>query len=341
MTDKEMSGVEKPSDLIECGDEQDVDLAALLEIADELQCRSEYAKSSPVDANSIGIVDGIGDAPERIRKAVEGAPKLDADRKNMVIRCRTCRTRREAAADWVEAQGGLDVVKAVSDVLRECVERRDEVLAKLGIEADDEDSESTHDAIMKELDKRLMPCDLTWPCWDDGLPVTRDDAPEHVTAVALYLDGSGYGLLDAIIENAAGERVKRPEPEVLGADGLPACAPMTVGEAVFGVDHASAQECAQGAPQYAAGGVLNSVDEGVMVEAGEWIIPLSMAEKLFPDGSTKYGEEVYEIDQARSDHEKAVVVKTVCQNTAKTETKSRLLKEDRTAEYMRYLGYGA
>ncbi len=112
---------------------------------------------------------------------------------------------------------------------------------------------------------------------------------------------------------------------------LPACAPMTVGEAVFGVDHTSAQECAQGAPQYTAGGIFNSVDEGVMVEAGEWIIPLSMAEKLFPGGSAKYGEAVYEIDQARSDHEAAVVKKMVCQNTAKTDEETTWYPDVETA----------
>lgn len=31
--------------------------------------------------------------------------------------------------------------------------------------------------------------------------------------------------------------------------------------------------------------------------------------------------------------------KEVCQNTAKTESVSRMLKEDRTAEYTRFLGF--
>lgn len=69
---------------------------------------------------------------------------------------------------------------------------------------------------------------------------------------------------------------------------LPACAPLTAGE-------------------------------GVYVEAGEWIIPLAMAAKLFGGGPIEVAEAVYEIDPARSDDEKATVVKTVCQNTAKNE----------------------
>lgn len=36
-----------------------------------------------------------------------------------------------------------------------------------------------------------------------------------------------------------------------------------------------------------------------------------------------------------------VDAKKVCQNTAKSERASRVLKEDRTADYIRFLEYGA
>lgn len=132
-------------------------------------------------------------------------------------------------ADQIEREREACSVDNLADSYDHMVEFRARVAGALGVPLEG-DPATVHEAVFAELDKRLMPCDLTWPCWDDGSPITRDDAPEHVTAVALHLDGSGYGLLDAILENAAGERVKRPETEVLGADGLP----VEPGQTVYG-----------------------------------------------------------------------------------------------------------
>ena len=88
------------------------------------------------------------------------------------------------------------------------------------------------------------------------------------------------------------------------ADGaaLPACAPLTVGEAVF----------------------------------GEVIMPIAdMAEviaKAIADTAPKPKPAALAMP---------LPAKEVCQNTAKTEPASRVLKEDRTAEYIRFLEYGA
>ena len=294
--------VDRLCDLIEHGGGQDVDVAALLEVAEELECRSEYAKNSPLDANRIGIVDGIGDAPERIRKAVENAPKPDVDvaalmgladkmekdankavfddrdgvegfytsmlavytncirkavegapsayeRLTAYVEQSAEDSEREAAADWVEAQGGLDVVKAVSDVLRECVERRDEVLAKFGIEADDEDSESTHDAIMAELERRLMPPGMEWPGFEDGERIEFGSAVDGLGEPCekfIFTRSMGYvcQLQDADGNMAnvfCGNRLARPEPEVLGADKLP----ILKGETVY-IDAAHAAMAGKG-----------------------------------------------------------------------------------------------
>ncbi|MBX9032654.1 hypothetical protein [Gordonibacter massiliensis (ex Traore et al. 2017)] len=158
-------------------------------------------------------------------------------------------------ADQIEREREACSVDNLADSYDHMVEFRARVAGALGVPLEG-DPATVHEAVFAELDKRLMPCDLTWPCWDDGSPITRDDAPEHVTAVALHLDGSGYGLLDAILEHAAGERVKRPEPEVLGADGLP----IKDGETMYTLD---------GKPF-----VVEQIDRGVVwCVGGGWMPP--------------------------------------------------------------------
>lgn len=82
-----------------------------------------------------------------------------------------------------------------------------------------------------ELGKRTMPDGLEWPLWGDGKPIARGDAPDGIAAVMIMLDGSGYELIDMpdYAVRPRGERVKRPEPEVLAADGLP----IKVGDTVY------------------------------------------------------------------------------------------------------------
>ena len=72
------------------------------------------------------------------------------------------------------------------------------------------------------VSKRLMPEGMEWMLWDDGRPVTYDDAPDDVVGVYLALDGSGYALmtdLPAQLMSEPSERVKRPA-KVLDADGV-------------------------------------------------------------------------------------------------------------------------
>ena len=80
-------------------------------------------------------------------------------------------------------------------------------------------------------EKNMMPEGLEWPRWDDGKPIARGDAPDGIAAVMVMLDGSGYELIDMpdYAVRPRGERVKRPEPEVIGADGLP----IKIGDTVF------------------------------------------------------------------------------------------------------------
>lgn len=86
-------------ELIEHGGKQDVDVAALREVASAIEL---YVKARcPID-----VVCAASYA-ERIRMAIDGAP----EQSNIVALCKPCRTKRDAAADWVEQQGGLDEVK--------------------------------------------------------------------------------------------------------------------------------------------------------------------------------------------------------------------------------------
>lgn len=125
---------------------------------------------------------------------------------------------REAASDWVD-------------------DFRDEVAGMLGIACNGM-VDDVQDAVMVELDKRLMPPGMEWPRFEDGTQITCDDAPEYITAVCLALDGSCYALHYDMPDDErmciyeASERVKCPVTEVLGADGLP----IKVGETVYLTD---------------------------------------------------------------------------------------------------------
>lgn len=211
-------------ELIEHGGKRGADVAALRELADDLESLEVSASSAEFAS---GYEDGCEYAAERIRKAVEGAP----DRGNIVSRCRPCRTEREAAADWVAAQGGLSVVHDYP--------KMDEFVASLANELEVSDDvgcgDDLRDAVKGELDKRLMPLGMEWPRWDDGKQVSHYDTLEDATAICLALDGSCYSLHYDMSDGErlclfdGSERIKRPEPEVRGADGLP----IKVGETVY------------------------------------------------------------------------------------------------------------
>lgn len=183
-------------ELIEHGSTPDVDVAALRELADDLE-------SLEVTASSAEFASGYGDgckyAAERIRKAIEGATVPDAE----------------------------------SDAERSCaalLEWRDQVAGLLGIDSESI-ADEVQDAIMAELDKRLMPPGMEWPRFDDGEMVNvgdyilHDGKSERVQGIYLYKASVTLSLVGVDHEKLHtikyGERVKRPEPEVLGADGLP------------------------------------------------------------------------------------------------------------------------
>lgn len=232
-------------ELIIHGGKQDVDVVGLLELARRVEstrgeeddpCRffGRYNKpcgDCPAYHDDCGKVM-LGDIAERIRKAVEGAPKQG----NIVALCKPCRTKHDAAADWVEQQGGLDVVQDYS--------RMDEFVAKLandlGVSDDIGCGDDIRSAISEELDKRLMPQGCEWPRDRDGKRIKFGEEwldgagkPHTLHCVEFRCMGAnvimGWPDGDSISYNLwPGERVKRPEPDVLGADGLPIKAGETV-----------------------------------------------------------------------------------------------------------------
>ena len=241
-------------ELIEHGGKQDVDVVGLLELARQVEstrgeeddpCRyfGRYNKpcgDCPAYHDDCGKVM-LGDIAESIRKAIDGAPDWKCPHYHQAEHyCDAFGDglrKRDEAACWVEQQGGLDVVRDYP--------KMDEFVAKLANELGVSDDIGCGDdlrlAISDELDKRLMPRGMEWPRFEDGAPVTIGDEVQvskvsveqcsHVTSVKISKYGSfvcfKWGGYDDG-GNIPGERVKRPETEVLGADGLPIKAGETV-----------------------------------------------------------------------------------------------------------------
>lgn len=135
---------------------------------------------------------------------------------------------------WVEEHGGLAQVEDAYSDFRAVVER-------LGIEW----SESELHVLMDVLDRRLMPEGAEWPRYTDGSPVEIGDdvvGPDygeriHVDEVTVH--ANGFSLLEKQTGFGKwyedGERLARPAPKVLDADG----AEIRVGDAMWsanGVD---------------------------------------------------------------------------------------------------------
>lgn len=133
---------------------------------------------------------------------------------------------RQKAANWVAANGGLSIVESR---YAENAPVKHDVCRMLGL--GDVAGAAGYQSIMAELRKRTMPEGLEWPRFEDGEPIAYGDAPDGIAAVMVMLDGSGYELIDMpdYAVRPRGERVKRPEPEAIGADGLP----IKIGDTVY------------------------------------------------------------------------------------------------------------
>lgn len=106
------------------------------------------------------------------------------------------------------------------------------VATTAGIKANDEEApEPVIWRAIDEIRKRLMPPGMEWPRFEDGWKVACGDEfrvygetrVRKTYGISTYKDGSFIIHFNPICGHrfAPGERVKRPEPEVLGADGEP------------------------------------------------------------------------------------------------------------------------
>ena len=165
---------------------------------------------------------------------------------------------REAIA-WVRSHGGLDAVRSewrsrvpydrheqrrqrLLDHIAECetaLRRRNGRIEELGHRVGDlttENAELRKRAENAELRKRAMPEGCEWPRYEDEAPVRIGH--DGVRVVELFEDeyrlwGEGEPVSEEPIATGLyGERVKRPAPKVLDADG----AEIEVGDDLYSVE---------------------------------------------------------------------------------------------------------
>lgn len=136
-----------------------------------------------------------------------------------------------------DAEHERDMLRDLADVLvvkaieRPCVRTFAEGL-------DDAEINDRIDSIIDAIDRRLMPDGIEWPMFEDDEPVRFGDGfldhqgnVRSVLTIKMWQEGgfeigTGQGTYDW---HSAGERVRRPAPKVLDADGVE----IRVGETVW------------------------------------------------------------------------------------------------------------
>ena len=138
------------------------------------------------------------------------------------------------AARWVREHGGLEEMRRM---FQDADNRRVELCAALGIDLDKGWSEA-----MAAMRLRLMPEGMEWPRFEDGEPVRIGDAivdelghAHEVSSVEVFDDAEALHWIPSEPEDFVwlvhGERVKRPTPKVLDADG----AEVRVGDKLYDI----------------------------------------------------------------------------------------------------------
>ena len=152
---------------------------------------------------------------------------------------------RDAIA-WVREHGGLDSVKRLLDwVVGHCSTRQQldfdfwlsgRVMHELGFEEDMAD----RDEVERRLLARLMPEGYEWPRYESGEPLRYEDryVYDGREREVWHVDFDSYGEPTILNKDGTrshtdkGERVKRPAPKVLDADGVE----IRVGDVLYYVD---------------------------------------------------------------------------------------------------------
>lgn len=130
-------------------------------------------------------------------------------------------------------------------------------------------------AIADRIDaERALPADVEWPRFEDGELVKVDDElefeEETMRVRSVTFVANGWSLrcerrgVDGVLYGSFGERVKRPAPKVLDADGVPIKVGDTVWATYNGCKHIVMAVCSDGSlhPEMVT-------DDGCMVEYEE------------------------------------------------------------------------
>lgn len=140
---------------------------------------------------------------------------------------------REAAADWVEANGGLDDVQERMGLYSDMLSRIDSIVCggrrdRFAADTPPDDTVEPFDAILDALVERLMPDGMKWPRFEDGAKVRFGDEYENSNGNVSVASRFGFKADEYLINRgtangwkAYGKLVKRPKPAVIAADGLP------------------------------------------------------------------------------------------------------------------------
>lgn len=161
-------------------------------------------------------VEGAGDSPvarwaRELREAVAGKTEDEEDAR---------------AAKWVRENGGLGAVSAAFNRHLTAINR----LYRMAFPEEGKNYEfPTVDDCFAELDRRLMPPGMEWPCYEDeekvciANKIASQEDGEALFVRAILVDNAGVDLIsDECSEHFGfGERVKRPKPAPVGADGVP------------------------------------------------------------------------------------------------------------------------
>ena len=140
---------------------------------------------------------------------------------NAVLERRIVREEDHEAAEWVRERGGIETLRRM---FQDADSRRVELCGALGIDLDKGWSEA-----MAAMSLRLMPDGMEWPRYESGEPVPiggefMGKDGKTYTAKQIQFIGKWFSLYDFCdrkpqFNGFYGERVKRPEPKVLDADG--------------------------------------------------------------------------------------------------------------------------
>lgn len=220
---------------------------AIGDIADQIE--REQACDGDTAENIRLIVGGVVDEMERHVLGHEGMDDSPVARWARELRealGRHCRDGEGDTVAWVREHGGLDYVmhewqsrvprdsyemmrQRLLDHIAECetaLGRRNRRIAELGHRVSDLTTENA------ELRRRAMPEGMEWPKYTDGKPVRFNDeldefsATIYKTVKTVIFQNNGYSVIDndggsanVTVVLKDGERVKRPAPKVLDADG--------------------------------------------------------------------------------------------------------------------------